>query len=49
VRSGPVKITSVRAFIVDGAFWPWAFVRVETSEPGLGGWVAQMRIYYEVQ
>jgi L-alanine-DL-glutamate epimerase-like enolase superfamily enzyme len=33
-----VKITAIKAFIVDGGFRPWTFVRVETNEPGLIGW-----------
>ena len=33
-----MKITKIQAFIVDGGFRPWTFVKIETSEPGLIGW-----------
>jgi L-alanine-DL-glutamate epimerase-like enolase superfamily enzyme len=33
-----MKITRVKTFIVDGAFRPWTFVKVETSDPGVVGW-----------
>jgi len=33
-----LKVTKIETFIVDGAFRPWTFVKVETSDPGLVGW-----------
>ena len=33
-----MRITRVKTFIVDGAFRPWTFVKIETSDDGLVGW-----------
>ncbi|MFX1355568.1 MAG: mandelate racemase/muconate lactonizing enzyme family protein [Promethearchaeota archaeon] len=33
-----MRITAIKAFVVDGGFRPWTFVKVETNEPGLVGW-----------
>jgi L-alanine-DL-glutamate epimerase-like enolase superfamily enzyme len=33
-----MKITRVKTFIVDGAFRPWTFVKIETSDDGVVGW-----------
>src|ERR687885_651546 len=33
-----MKITRIKTFIVDGAFRPWTFVKIETSDDGVVGW-----------
>ena len=33
-----MKVTKIKTYIVDGAFRPWTFVKIETSDPGVVGW-----------
>jgi L-alanine-DL-glutamate epimerase-like enolase superfamily enzyme len=33
-----MRITRVKTYIVDGAFRPWTFVKIETSDDGVVGW-----------